>query len=120
MQYRRIDNIELFRNRFGVDAKTAKLIEALLDGVVKPITLSVVREVAADTSDVEQILLAVDFLIDGHGVQRIVRGDERVGLWAGRDGETGWAMIRNFPENSWEITSPKSFAERFQAELSPQ
>ena len=120
MEYRKIDHVELFRDRFRIDATTARQIEALLDEVIAPTTFSVVRETAADMSDVEQLLVAFNYLIGGGGVQKIVRGDELVGLWTGRDGEKGWAMIRSLPENSWEIASPKAFAERFHAELSPQ
>ncbi len=117
MQYRKIDHVELFRDRFRIDEVTAKQIEALINEVIAPTSFSIVRESAADMSDAEQLLVAFNYLIDGGGVQRVVRGDELIGLWCGRDGEQGWAMIRSLPENSWEISSPKTYAERFQAKV---
>ena len=112
MRAGKIDTTALLCDRFGISEQASKSIQAVLDGVIAPTTFSVVRDAADELSPVEQVLMAVSFLIGGGIVQRITQGDEIIAYWVGRGDEHDWAFVRNMRDGWWEITSPRSFSEQ--------
>jgi hypothetical protein len=102
-----IDTVVLMTDRFRISRDTAKVIHALIESRIMPTTFSFVRDrCAEDASHAEKVLMAVSYLLGVEDVRQLVYEGQVIGLYVGRDGESGWSLISLSEKNEWQIARP--------------